>query len=96
MSYKVGLTSRATGRNDLLKRSNGEGSCRRLKNGTWEGRVCIGRGLDGKMERHSVYGKTKREVIDKMANVTSDVNNGTYIAPEDMTLEQWFSGTDGI
>ena len=72
-----------------MKRSNGEGSCRKLKNGTWEGRVCIGRGLDGKMERRSVYGKTKREVIDKMADIAAEVNNGTYIAPEEMTLEEW-------
>jgi len=74
-----------------LRRSNGEGSYKQLENGTWEARICIGRGLGGKMERRSVYGKTKREVSAKVAEIISDVNNGVYISPNDMTLEDWLT-----
>ena len=74
-----------------MRRSNGEGSYRRLNNGTWEGRVCVGRALDGKMERRYVYGKTKREATEKVAEIISEVSNGIYISPNDMTLEQWLN-----
>ncbi len=72
-----------------MKRSNGEGSYRKVRNNLWEGRVCIGRGLDGKMERRSVYGKTKREVTEKIAEIITEVSSGTYVSPDEMTLEQW-------
>ena len=74
-----------------MKRSNGEGSYRKVRNNLWEGRVCVGRGLDGKMERRSVYGKTKREVTEKIAEIITEVSNGTYISPDEMTLEQWLN-----
>lgn len=74
-----------------MKRSNGEGSYRKIKENLWEARVCVGRGLDGKMERRSVYGKTKREVTAKVAEIISEVSNGIYITPNDMTLEQWLN-----
>lgn len=74
-----------------MKRSNGEGSYRKVRNNLWEGRVCIGRGLDGKMERRSVYGKTKREVTEKIAEIITEVSTGAYISPDEMTLEQWLN-----
>ena len=72
-----------------MRRSSGEGSYKRLKNGTWEARVSIGRGLDGKVERRAVYGKTKREVTEKVAEIISEVSNGIYISPNEMTLKEW-------
>ena len=74
-----------------MRHANGEGSYRKVGRNSWEGRVCIGRGLDGKMVRRAIYGKTKHEVADKMAAITTELNNGEYIEPDDMTLEQWLN-----
>ena len=43
------------------------------------------------MERRSVYGKTKREVTEKVAEIISEVSNGIYISPDQMTVEQWLN-----
>lgn len=54
------------------KRVNGEGSLRKRKNGTWEGRISVGVNLEtGKILTKSVYGRTKKEVHDKMAALLS-------------------------
>lgn len=74
-----------------MKRANGDGSYRKVGRNSWEGRVSVGRGLDGKMERRAVYGKTKREVMEKIAEITTDLTNGVYIEPNDITLEQWLN-----
>ena len=49
------------------KRANGEGSIRKRSNGTWEARVTIGVNPEtGKMITKSIYGKTQREVREKL------------------------------
>ena len=49
------------------KRANGEGSLRKRKNGTWEGRVSLGVNPEtGKTITKSVYGRTQKEVREKM------------------------------
>ena len=49
------------------KRANGEGSMRKRSNGTWEARVTIGVNPEtGKLISKSVYGKTQKEVREKM------------------------------
>ena len=49
------------------KRANGEGSLRKRKNGTWEGRVSIGVDPNtGKTITKSLYGRTQKEVHEKM------------------------------
>jgi integrase len=42
-----------------MRKANGEGSLRQRKDGTWEYRAVVGRGLDGKVVRKSFYSKTK-------------------------------------
>ena len=49
-----------------MKRPNGEGTIRKRKNGTWEGKYVAGRDKDGKLIRHSVYGRTQGEVSKKL------------------------------
>ncbi len=49
------------------KRANGEGSMRKRSNGTWEARVTIGVNPEtGKLISKSVYGRTQKEVREKM------------------------------
>jgi hypothetical protein len=42
-----------------MRKANGEGSLRQRKDGIWEYRAAVGRGLDGKVVRKSFYSKTK-------------------------------------
>lgn len=73
-----------------MKRPNGEGTIRKRKNGTWEGQYVAGRDQKGKLIRRSVYGKTQAEVSRKMTALTNDLNNGVYIAPDQITVAEWF------
>ncbi|MBQ9662920.1 MAG: site-specific integrase [Oscillospiraceae bacterium] len=78
-------------KNKANKRSNGDGSVRQRKDGTWEARFTVGINPGtGKPIRKSIYGKTKSEVAEKLRTATSSVDDGTYFAPEKITVKQWF------
>lgn len=73
------------------KRSNGDGSIRQRKDGTWEGRATVGiHPGTGKPVRRSVYGKTRDEVAEKLRGITSAVDNEIYFEPENITVKKWF------
>ena len=51
----------------MRKRANGEGSMRKRSNGSWEGRITVGADpVTGKLISKSVYGRTQKEVREKM------------------------------
>lgn len=50
---------------------------RKRKDGRWEGRYKKGRGADGKIQYGSVYGKTYREVREKMTEISKQPQNMT-------------------
>ena len=56
---------------------------RQRKNGLWEGRYRH----DGKQK--SVYGKTRKEVRDKLSKIQSELAEETYVDETNMTVEQW-------
>ena len=69
------------------KRSNGEGSVVKRKDGRW----CAAFNLNGK--RKYRYGKTRKEVVGKMMEVLAKTDVGTYypdIKIEDY-LDQWLA-----
>ena len=74
-------------------RSKSTGSIRkRERNGviTWEGRLTVGYDPGtGKRLVRSVYGKTQREVQQKMNDLIYEVEHNRYIAPIKMTVGQW-------
>lgn len=74
-------------------RSKSTGSIRkRERNGviTWEGRFTVGYDPGtGKRIVRSVYGKTQREVQQKMNDLIYEVEHNRYIAPVKMTVGQW-------
>jgi len=73
-----------------IKNANGEGSIRQRPDGTWEARVTVGfHPKTGKQIRRSYYGKTKREVIQKMSQANVDVINQAYISPSKITAGSW-------
>lgn len=73
-----------------MKRANGEGTIKKRKNGTWEGQYTAGKDDNGKLIRRSVYGKTQEEVRKKLNAIVNDIDNGVYVAPDDMTVGEWF------
>ena len=49
----------------------------------------MGKTVDGKQKRKSVYGKTKSDVVNRMQAIQYEVIKGTYIDPCRATLEEW-------
>ena len=84
---------KAKGRN-----AAGTGSIRKktvVRNGKtysyWEGRYTDG--FDpgtGKQCQKSVTGKTQKEVALKLRKITAEIDNGTYQAPNKITVGEWF------
>lgn len=72
-----------------MKRKNsraaaGAGTIRQRSDGTWEGRLSLGGG-----ERRSFYGSTQSEVRKKMTEAQRSIDNGTYHAPNKITVGEW-------
>ena len=97
----------------MKRRGNHEGTIyqRKDKNGKpipndWTGQVSIGFDPStGKPKRQTFYGKTRREVADKIAQALHEQNIGTFIEPNKITLGEWLDtwlatykkmGTKGI
>ena len=56
----------------------------------WEARYTTGYDPGtGKQIQKSVTGKTQKEVAEKLREVTSEIDQGTYIEPSKMKLGQW-------
>lgn len=73
----------------MAKRGQGEGTISKRPDGTWWARITVGKTADGKQKRKAFYGKTRKEVQEKLTAAVNDVNAGTYIEPSKMTLGQW-------
>ncbi|MCL2188446.1 MAG: N-terminal phage integrase SAM-like domain-containing protein [Defluviitaleaceae bacterium] len=73
----------------MAKRGQGEGSISKRPDGTWWARLTIGKDADGKQKRRAFYGKTRKEVQEKLTAAVNDVNNDMFIDPSKMTVNQW-------
>ena len=79
------------------KNAKGSGTIRKktvTRNGRkyeyWEARVTTGRDPGtGKQIQRSFTGKTQKEVREKLQAAAVAVNEGTYVAPQRMTVGQW-------
>lgn len=73
----------------MAKRGNGEGSIFfSEKLNRWVGQFTAGRKADGKLNRKSVYGKTRKEVKDKITKALVDVREGLFIDKQDITFKE--------
>lgn len=73
-----------------MAKKSAAGSIRQRSDGRWEARVTIGTNPGtGKPVRRSLYGDTQKEVRQKMTAVLRDLDNGTYQAPNKITVAQW-------
>jgi len=74
----------------LGKRGNGEGSICHRPDGRWQGSVTLGRDDNGKLKRKYFYGKTRKEVADKINEAVEKINKGSFILNKDNpTLNVW-------
>lgn len=72
------------------KNANGAGSIRKREDGRWEARYTLGVDSEtGKQVRKSIYGKTQKEVRERLVATLADVDQGTYIEPSKTTLEMF-------
>ena len=71
----------------MSKRGNGEGTIYYSeKLNKWVGQFTAGRKENGKLNRKSVYGSTRKEVKEKMTKALADVQNKTFIEKNDITI----------
>lgn len=71
----------------MAKRGNGEGTIYfSEKLNKWIGQFTVGKKADGKLNRKSVYGNTRKEVKEKMTKALSDIQNNTFIEKTDITV----------
>lgn len=87
----------------MRKRANGEGSMRKRSNGTWEARITVGVDpMTGKLISKSVYGRTQKEVREKMKALQSGEQQAggppaagpaqyedAPAGPKEMTVGEW-------
>lgn len=77
-------------RKSTKRGANGGGSIRQRADETWEARITLGTNPGtGKPLRKSIYGKTQKEVRQKMQKALVEVDEGTYTAPAKITVKQW-------
>lgn len=71
----------------MAKRGNGEGTIYYSeKLNKWVGQFTAGRKSDGKINRKSVYGNTRKEVKEKMTKALADVQTNKFIDVKDITV----------
>ncbi len=74
------------------RRGKGEGSIFQRKDGTWQGAVTTGYTENGKQNRRTVYGKTQKDVRERIDAIKQQLASGT-LSDTTLTvkayLEQW-------
>jgi len=74
------------------RRGNGEGSITKRKDGRWQGYVTVGYDVEtGKPKKKYFYGKTRKEVQEKITETTGRVQTGTYREPSKLRVSEWFN-----
>lgn len=70
--------------------AQGAGGIYKRADGRWEGKYTLGRDPGtGKQIRRSVYGKTQKEVTQKLQKALTAISEGTYMEPSKITVGQW-------
>lgn len=71
------------------RRGNGEGSIFRRSDGRWVAKVANGYDASGKRRRKTVYGKTKREVQDKLTELQQRQKLGALAESKGVSIAQY-------
>lgn len=70
------------------RRGRGEGSIFKRSDGKWAAEVSLGHSFDGKRRRKTIYGRTRKEVHDKLLALQQDIGTG-LAEPSRMTVGQY-------
>ncbi len=73
----------------MARRGHGEGSIYQRKDGRWVGELSLGY-KDGERERKQIYGKSQKEVRDKLLSARNDQKAGIAPTDERQTVAQFF------
>ena len=80
----------------MARRTKGEGTLRKRKDGRWEGWFNIGKDENGKTKRKSVTAKTKSECQEKLDKAITEnekqqriMNRCDFLTNPEPTLEEW-------
>lgn len=71
------------------RRGNGEGSVFQRKDGRWAATITAGHTETGKRKRRTVYAATKREVLDKLSELSHQNRTGTLAEPTTSTVAEY-------
>ena len=70
--------------------ASGAGTIRQRPDGRWEARVTVGINPGtGKAIRRSIYGDTQAAVRKEMTAILREIDRGTYLTPQKITVGQW-------
>ncbi len=72
------------------KNAKGAGTIRKRSDGRWEARYSLG--FDpktGKQVQKSVYGVSQKEVRQKLAKITAEIDDGCYMEPAKESVAEW-------
>lgn len=71
-------------------RGAGEGTVHRRPDGRWIAQISLGNDpVTGKRKRKTVYGKTRKEAVEKMTQILHQAQTGIYVEPTRITLGNW-------
>jgi len=71
------------------KKGNGEGCIRQRKDGKWEAIITTGYDDNGRQKRKFFYGKTRKEVADKLYEATGYQKQGLTVNDNKYTVSDW-------
>lgn len=72
------------------RREAGSGTITKRKDGRWQGQYVAGRDpKTGSLRRYTIYGKTQKEVAEKLRSATSAIDKGTFQEPSKITLSEY-------
>jgi len=73
----------------MAKRGQGEGTISKRTDGTWWARITIGKDENGKQKRKAFYGKTRKDVQEKLTAALNDIKQETYTDSKNITIAKW-------
>ena len=71
------------------KRGHGEGCITQRSDGSWAAVITIGKDANGKQMRRFLYGKSRKDVAEKLRKALNEINTGMYISADKSTLKDW-------
>jgi integrase len=77
------------GFDNMAKRAKGEGSIFKRSDGSWSAKIPIGNTSSGSIKYQYIYGKSQKEVKDKVDGIKGDVRNNNYAEPNKITVANW-------